>query len=280
MICYGFTNLFDFSDSEDVENPYYGSWFLYQLEKRRVNANLERKVSRVCEFVTVLVKAKLGEKEAILLQHDGNRAWGKYKLIGGRLRPVDNGDFVSAARREVQQEVRTKKQSAQNVQVAQLSPEPLEYTVMSHRLGAFTLYRVHVFECTLELPDDCLKESFLGEKGRETTWFLTSQISPDNEAMSQTEVMGWIEEKRWLLSSQLSTDKMILGGSTTLRNFISEHFNVKEIIEVCLQMDIDYENLSGAGKEGRIISLIGYCERRGRLDELEKICRDVRPHVS
>lgn len=276
----GVTNLFDFSDSEDVENPYYGSWFLYQLEKQRLNANPEREVSRICQFVTVLVKARLGDKEAVLLQHDGNRAWGKYKLIGGRLRPVDNGDFVQAARREVQQEVRTKKESAQNVQVAQLSREPLEYTVMSQRLGAYTLYRVHVFECTLDLPDDCLKESFSGEKGRETTWFLSEQISPNNEAMSQSEVMGWIVENRWLRSCRLSTDKVILGGSNKLRNFINDHFNGEEIIEICLQMDIDYENLSGAGKEGRIISLIGYCERRGRLDELEKNCRDLRPGVS
>ena len=275
----GVTSLFDFSDSEDVENPYYGSWFLYQLEKQRLNANPDRQVSRICQFVTVLIKARLGDQEAVLLQHDGNRAWGKYKLIGGRLRPVDEGDFVRAARREVQQEVRTKKESAQNVQVTQLSREPLEYTVMSRRLGAYTLYQVHVFECTLDLPDDCLKESFSGEKGRETTWFLLDQISPNNEAMSQTEVMGWIVENRWLRACCLSTDKVILGGSNTLRNFINDHFNVEEIIEICLQMDIDYENLSGAGKEGRIISLIGYCERRGQRDELEKICRDLRPGV-
>lgn len=276
----GVTNVFDFSDSEDVENPYYGSWFLYQIEKERLNANPERSVSRICQFVTVLVKARIGDKEAVLLQHDGNRAWGKYKLIGGRLRPVDNGDFVSAARREVQQEVRTKTQSAQNVQVAQLSSQPLEYTVMSRRLGAYTLYRVHVFECTLELPDDCLKESFSGEKGRETTWFPIDQISGQHEAMSQSEVMAWIKEKRWLQSCQLSTNKVILGGSATLRTFISTYFNNDEIVEICLQMDIDYENLSGAGKEGRIIALIGYCERRARLDELEKICRNLRPNVA
>ncbi|MCB0175077.1 MAG: NUDIX hydrolase [Anaerolineae bacterium] len=205
----GVSNLFDFSDSEDIEIPYYGSWFLHRLERSRLDHNRRREASRQCEHVVILVKAMLDGEEAILFQGEGKRAWGNYKFIGGRVRAEDNGDLSRAAIREIRQEVRTRTASASNITVTPLSSEPYQYHVISKRLGAYTLYQTTVYECKLELPGGCLKKSFYGEKGRETTWFPISQVTFENEELSQQEILAWLRSKGWLETARLSTSQSI-----------------------------------------------------------------------
>ncbi len=205
----GVSNLFDFSDSEDIEIPYYGSWFLYRLERWRLDHNRRREPSRHCEHVVILVKAMLDGEEAILFQGEGKRAWGNYKFIGGRVRAEDNGDPTRAAIREIRQEVRTRTATASNITVTPLSSEPYRYHVISKRLGAYTLYQTTAYECKLELPEECLKKSFYGEKGRETTWFPVSQITFENEELSQQELLVWLRSNGWLETARLSTSQPI-----------------------------------------------------------------------
>jgi hypothetical protein len=275
----GVCDLFDFTDSEDVENPYYGSWFLYQLEKRRLNYSTHREETRICEHVIILVKGDLRGEDAFLLQDEGSRAWGKYKFIGGRVRSIDNGNPLNTARRELKQEVRTKLESAVNITTQLLSREPFEYSAISKRLGAYTLYRTYVFECVLELPEGCLTESFLGEKGRVTTWFPISDLSLDNPRISQKEVLDWVIRNKWLKLSQMSTNQLIKGGSTKLRHFLESHFSIAELRDLCFSLQVNFENIEGEDKQSKVIALVSYFERRGKLYELEKVSRELRPNI-
>jgi hypothetical protein len=65
-----------------------------------------------------------------------------------------------------------------------------------------------------------------------------------------------------------------------LRRLISEHFNIEELKNLCQDMNITYENLSGEGREGKTRELIDYCRRHGRTDTLIAECKRRRPGLS
>ncbi len=64
-----------------------------------------------------------------------------------------------------------------------------------------------------------------------------------------------------------------------LLELITKHFSEEELKTVCFSMSfvVDYESLPAQGKINKARELIEYCERRGRLSELVKICQELRP---
>jgi hypothetical protein len=64
-----------------------------------------------------------------------------------------------------------------------------------------------------------------------------------------------------------------------LRENIETFLSDSELSTLCFDMNIDYENLPGEGKEARVRELIAYCERSGRFQELVANCRELRPNV-
>ena len=61
---------------------------------------------------------------------------------------------------------------------------------------------------------------------------------------------------------------------------IAQHFDEDELRTLCLLLDIDYESLGGAGKRARAERLVGYLDRRGRVDELLEKLDQLRPRVA
>lgn len=55
-------------------------------------------------------------------------------------------------------------------------------------------------------------------------------------------------------------------------------FNIDELKELCFELSIDYEDLSGSTKSDKIRELIDYCQRRGRINELLIAYRRARPN--
>jgi len=64
-----------------------------------------------------------------------------------------------------------------------------------------------------------------------------------------------------------------------LRQNLDEYFNETELRNLCFDMGIDYEGLSSGGKADKARELIAHCGRHGRVDELERRCRELRPSV-
>jgi hypothetical protein len=62
-----------------------------------------------------------------------------------------------------------------------------------------------------------------------------------------------------------------------LREGIIASYNLEELRTVCYDLGIDYEDLSGESKSNKVIALIEYMWRRGRLDALLDYCRRDRP---
>jgi len=65
-----------------------------------------------------------------------------------------------------------------------------------------------------------------------------------------------------------------------MRNGVVECFNFSELQILCIDLGIDYENLSGDGKEAKARELIGYLHRRHRLSQLITYCISARPNYA
>lgn len=62
-----------------------------------------------------------------------------------------------------------------------------------------------------------------------------------------------------------------------LRDVLQEQFNVAELQELCFELSVPWEDVAGASKSVKVIELITYMQRRGRLAELAAAVRAARP---
>lgn len=85
---------------------------------------------------------------------------------------------------------------------------------------------------------------------------------------------------------QKATEKATKSGQQTtvslkkLKQSLNNIFSVDELRELCFDLGVDYDNLSGSRKTDKIIDLIAYFERRQNLDELISVCRELRPNLN
>lgn len=64
-----------------------------------------------------------------------------------------------------------------------------------------------------------------------------------------------------------------------LAQTLNDFFSLEELITLAFKLDIDYENLVGEGKSGKIRELIIYLERKGRLNDLISEVARIRPNA-
>jgi len=65
-----------------------------------------------------------------------------------------------------------------------------------------------------------------------------------------------------------------------LRDQMAQYFDMGEIDDLCFDLNVDCENLPGAGKIAKIRELIEFMERNNRLRELIETCKRKRPFLS
>lgn len=69
-------------------------------------------------------------------------------------------------------------------------------------------------------------------------------------------------------------------GRQKLYELFLNHFDAEELRSLCfIHLGIEYDDLRGQSRAGKIMALIAYCERHSRTDELVRTCRRVRPDV-
>lgn len=66
----------------------------------------------------------------------------------------------------------------------------------------------------------------------------------------------------------------------TLRENLNAYYSESELRSLCLDLGIEYENLGGRSKPEKVLDLIGFMQRRGRLEQLVDLVRQQRPHSS
>ncbi len=67
---------------------------------------------------------------------------------------------------------------------------------------------------------------------------------------------------------------------TKLRQSLVTAFNLSELRDLCFDMNVDYESLSGDNKADKARELVAYCERRQIIPDLVAKCKELRPKVS
>jgi hypothetical protein len=68
-------------------------------------------------------------------------------------------------------------------------------------------------------------------------------------------------------------------GSVQLFRLIDSHFNDSEVRDLCFELDVDYDNLSGDNKRDKARELVIWMRRYGRLEELTELLMSKRPHL-
>ena len=64
-----------------------------------------------------------------------------------------------------------------------------------------------------------------------------------------------------------------------LRHELDRRFDEQELRSLCFDLRVDYDNLPGEGKVNKARELVAYMARRGRLDDLAKVGRRLRPDI-
>lgn len=64
-----------------------------------------------------------------------------------------------------------------------------------------------------------------------------------------------------------------------MRSILVEYFSTDELYEICLDLEVDFENLPGSGKSRKAMELIGYLRRRGQFEELVVAVQRRRPNI-
>jgi hypothetical protein len=64
-----------------------------------------------------------------------------------------------------------------------------------------------------------------------------------------------------------------------LRQQLVEYFNDSELRTICLDLQVDYDNLEGQGKADKARELVAFLKRVERVPDLIKICNRDRPKV-
>lgn len=65
-----------------------------------------------------------------------------------------------------------------------------------------------------------------------------------------------------------------------LHQLINDHFNLAEIQDLCLRLNVDYESIAGEEKPSRIRALLLGLGRNGQLPGLITIAQQLRPHIN
>ena len=82
------------------------------------------------------------------------------------------------------------------------------------------------------------------------------------------------------LSEDIAQELLSTEAKAVLKNKLTSHFNYSELQELCFELGINFkEEIPGNDKKQKVMELIGYCERRGRLQELIERAKRYRPHI-
>ncbi len=68
-------------------------------------------------------------------------------------------------------------------------------------------------------------------------------------------------------------------NKSELREFLKKYFNESELRSLCFDLDVNYDALLGSGLEDKTRELIGFVERRGRLNKLLGRLSELRPNL-
>lgn len=76
-------------------------------------------------------------------------------------------------------------------------------------------------------------------------------------------------------AARIPTEKLVY-----LRQNLADHFSDSELRDVCFDLGVDYDGLTGQSKADKARELIAYLDRHGHIQDLIVLCSRLRPHIS
>ena len=96
---------------------------------------------------------------------------------------------------------------------------------------------------------------------------------------------GWTIEKvipeATLLGDKTVIKQPKLGNQLyELADALEDHFDKSELKDLCFKLDVEYENLAGDTKRDKARELVLQLNRKGRIEELKRLCQQKRPNFA
>jgi uncharacterized protein YhaN len=101
----------------------------------------------------------------------------------------------------------------------------------------------------------------------------TGLIIGDHAAVAQ--VFSSSDETSRSPDSSVATARLV-----KLSDLMAHYFNLEEVRDLCFRLGIDYDDLGGEGKSGKVRELVMRLELNGRLPNLLPLLKQLRQHVS
>jgi hypothetical protein len=110
---------------------------------------------------------------------------------------------------------------------------------------------------------------------------LEVEFTPDKR-LSQAELIALVEKLTAgtpVADAILEQEQVEPSSRTKLRQLLSTHFNEGELRILCFDLNLEYDDLIGAGPTDKARELVSYLERHSRIDELLVVGKRMRPDV-
>ncbi len=133
----------------------------------------------------------------------------------------------------------------------------------SHIRESYSLIRQ--YEDMLRLSADP-KEQARSRRGIEEQWDLVRSYLGEVNALTSRLGVDIDED-----IAQIAThfgEVTLESGILTLRRVLTDTFSQQELRLLCFDLGIDFGDLPGESRKGKIVALVDYLQRRSRLDEL------------
>ncbi len=89
----------------------------------------------------------------------------------------------------------------------------------------------------------------------------------------------YFSELNATINSFTSSKQGSMAGAVSLRSMMERYFDKDDVEGLAFDLQIDFENLRGETKSGKIRALIQECEQQSRLAQLVTLCAQQRPSV-
>jgi hypothetical protein len=106
---------------------------------------------------------------------------------------------------------------------------------------------------------------------------LQERVDADDWCHKQIETL--IAERRLESTTTDSSSKETI-SPINLLNILRTRFNMNELRELCLYLEVNFEDVPGESLSHKALELVTYCQRRNRLPELVQIITTLRPDIN
>lgn len=95
--------------------------------------------------------------------------------------------------------------------------------------------------------------------------------------VKQIERLG--EKPEWRPNGRLKAIEEGAAPLVSIYDLVCQYFNDGELDDLAFRLSLPAGELGSGATSQRVRALIGYCNRRGRLQQLLNMCRKLRPFV-